>query len=140
MFLHPNSNQLENLVEPHTAGACPVLKSDDTALLIYTSGTTGRPKVGCYAFLFFVFVFLLLFEPLCTKGAELTHGNLAASLEGLRSSWEWRAEDVLLHVLPLYHLHGLLVALHGALYAGSNAIVRLCIVVIRRKCAALSRL
>ena len=73
---------------------------DATALMIYTSGTTGRPK-----------------------GAELTHGNLTANLASLHEAWGWRTDDVLLHVLPLFHIHGLLVALHGALNAGATTIL-----------------
>ena len=72
-----------------------------TCLMIYTSGTTGRPK-----------------------GAELTHGNLSANLDSLHEAWGWRADDVLLHVLPIFHVHGLLVALHGALHAGATAVLQ----------------
>ncbi|MCA9969808.1 MAG: AMP-binding protein, partial [Anaerolineales bacterium] len=71
-----------------------------TCLMIYTSGTTGRPK-----------------------GAELTHGNLTANLDSLHQAWGWRADDVLLHVLPIFHVHGLIVALHGALNAGATAVL-----------------
>ena len=71
-----------------------------TALMIYTSGTTGRPK-----------------------GAELTHGNLTANLDALHTAWGWQANDVLLHVLPIFHTHGLMVALHGALNAGATAVL-----------------
>ncbi len=67
------------------------------ATMIYTSGTTGRPK-----------------------GALLTHGNLAANAIALHKAWDWRCEDVLLHTLPLFHVHGLFVALQGALYAGAE--------------------
>ena len=76
------------------APATPVVEraSDDLAAILYTSGTTGR-----------------------SKGAMLTHGNLAANADTLRSLWGWRADDVLLHVLPVYHVHGLFVALHCAL-------------------------
>ena len=70
-----------------------------TCLMIYTSGTTGRPK-----------------------GAELTHGNLTATIDSLHEAWGWREDDVLLHVLPLFHVHGLIVALHGALNAGATTI------------------
>ena len=71
-----------------------------TCLMIYTSGTTGRPK-----------------------GAELTHGNLTANLDALHAAWGWRADDVLLHALPIFHVHGLIVALHGALHAGATTIM-----------------
>ncbi len=74
--------------------------SHDTAVIIYTSGTTGRPK-----------------------GAEITHGNLISNLQSLYEAWGWRADDVLLHVLPIFHVHGLFVALHGALHAGATTIL-----------------
>ena len=64
---------------------------DDIAAVIYTSGTTGR-----------------------SKGAMLTHGNLASNAETLCAYWGWRDDDVLLHALPLFHVHGLFVALHCA--------------------------
>ena len=70
---------------------------NDTAVIIYTSGTTGRPK-----------------------GAEITHGNLISNLEALHTAWGWQEDDVLLHVLPIFHVHGLFVALHGALHAGAT--------------------
>src|SRR5258708_150680 len=78
----------------------PSPPDDATAVIIYTSGTTGRPK-----------------------GVEITHGNLTSNLEALRTAWGWRAEDVLLHVLPIFHVHGLFVALHGALHAGARTIL-----------------
>ena len=65
---------------------------DDLAALVYTSGTTGRPK-----------------------GAMLTHGNLAANALTLSEAWGFTADDVLLHVLPIFHVHGLMVALHTAM-------------------------
>jgi malonyl-CoA/methylmalonyl-CoA synthetase len=74
--------------------------TDATCLMIYTSGTTGHPK-----------------------GAELTHGNLTAGLDALHVTWGWQAGDILLHVLPIFHVHGLLVALQGALHAGATTIL-----------------
>ncbi len=73
--------------------------ADDLAAILYTSGTTGR-----------------------SKGAMLTHGNLASNIAVLHDAWHWRPGDVLLHALPLFHIHGLFVAAHGALYNGSKMI------------------
>jgi malonyl-CoA/methylmalonyl-CoA synthetase len=70
--------------------------SDDPALLPFTSGTTGVPK-----------------------GAPLSHGNLLASAEAVRLAWEWTPADTLLLCLPLFHVHGLGVGLHGAFNAGA---------------------
>lgn len=72
----------------------------DTAVIIYTSGTTGRPK-----------------------GAEITHENLQSNLDALHAAWGWQADDILLHVLPIFHVHGLFVALHGALHAGATILL-----------------
>ena len=82
------------------AGARPLDQAvarapDDIAAMIYTSGTTGRPK-----------------------GAMLTHAGLAANAEALTKLWAFRRDDVLLHALPIFHVHGLFVALHCALLAG----------------------
>ncbi len=71
--------------------------SSDLAAILYTSGTTGKPK-----------------------GAMLTHGNLRAGVEVLHQFWQFRPGDVLLHVLPIFHIHGLFVALHCALWNGST--------------------
>ncbi|CAM5788920.1 malonyl-CoA synthase [Castellaniella caeni] len=71
----------------------------DLAAILYTSGTTGR-----------------------SKGAMLTHGNLASNALTLKTYWGWRADDVLLHMLPIFHVHGLFVASHGALLAGARMI------------------
>jgi malonyl-CoA/methylmalonyl-CoA synthetase len=73
---------------------------DETALLCYTSGTTGRPK-----------------------GAMITQGNLASMAASLHEAWAWTKQDILLHALPLFHVHGLLVALQGALYAGARTVL-----------------
>lgn len=70
---------------------------DDLAAILYTSGTTGR-----------------------SKGAMLTHGNLRSNAEVLKTYWGWRPDDVLIHALPIFHVHGLFVALHGALINGSK--------------------
>jgi malonyl-CoA/methylmalonyl-CoA synthetase len=76
----------------------PVARSDDDlAAILYTSGTTGR-----------------------SKGAMLTHGNLLSNAEVLKTYWGWKEGDVLIHALPIFHVHGLFVALHGALLNGSK--------------------
>lgn len=71
-------------------------QADDLAAILYTSGTTGR-----------------------SKGAMLTHGNLLSNALMLRDYWGWQANDVLIHALPIFHVHGLFVAIHGALINGS---------------------
>jgi len=70
---------------------------DDIAVILYTSGTTGRPK-----------------------GAMITHGNLAANGLALQQTWQWQQQDVLLHALPIFHIHGLFVACHNVLLGGSK--------------------
>ena len=72
---------------------------DDLAAILYTSGTTGR-----------------------SKGAMLSHRNLLSNAQVLRQAWRWRKGDVLLHALPVFHVHGLFVALHGALLNGSKTV------------------
>ena len=75
-------------------------KPDDLAAILYTSGTTGR-----------------------SKGAMLTHRNLQSNAEVLKDYWGWRPRaDVLIHALPIFHVHGLFVAIHGALISGSQMI------------------
>jgi len=69
----------------------------DVAVILYTSGTTGRPK-----------------------GAMISHANLAANGLALHQAWGWRPGDVLLHVLPIFHIHGLFVACHCVLLNGSK--------------------
>ena len=72
----------------------------DVALVVYTSGTTGRPK-----------------------GAPLTHANLLASAHAVRIAWRWTPDDRLALCLPLFHVHGLGVGLHGTLTTGASALV-----------------
>lgn len=72
-------------------------EADDLAAILYTSGTTGR-----------------------SKGAMLSHGNLASNALVLKDYWRWQDGDILIHALPIYHVHGLFVAIHGALLNGST--------------------
>jgi malonyl-CoA/methylmalonyl-CoA synthetase len=70
---------------------------DDLAAILYTSGTTGR-----------------------SKGAMISHRNLASNAKVLHDFWGFRPTDVLLHALPLFHVHGLFVAAHCALLSGGS--------------------
>ena len=73
--------------------------ADDLAAMVYTSGTTGR-----------------------SKGAMLTHANLTSNALTLHAIWRFTPGDVLLHVLPIYHVHGLFVALHTAMLNASTVL------------------
>jgi malonyl-CoA/methylmalonyl-CoA synthetase len=73
---------------------------DATAMIVYTSGTTGTPK-----------------------GAVLTHANVFAGADALRRAWRWEASDRLVLCLPLFHMHGLGVGLHGTLLAGASLVL-----------------
>ncbi len=77
--------------------ACVEAAPDDLAAILYTSGTTGRPK-----------------------GAMLSHGNLSSNALSLHELWGFVPGDVVLHALPIFHVHGLFVALHCALLNGSR--------------------
>ena len=78
----------------------PNLGPDSLAAIIYTSGTTGR-----------------------SKGAMLTRENLASNAATLADSWKFSSDDVLLHVLPLFHVHGLFAAINTVLASGSSMIL-----------------
>ena len=96
---------------PSQVGAVPADRSqafrtvdratDDLALIIYTSGTTGR-----------------------SKGAMVTHGNIASNAGVLRDFWRITERDVLVHALPLFHVHGLFVALHPLMLAGATIVMQ----------------
>lgn len=73
---------------------------DDIAVILYTSGTTGRPK-----------------------GAMISHGNLAINAKVLFEAWQWTAADIMLHALPIFHIHGLFVATHLPLLGGCPIIL-----------------
>jgi malonyl-CoA/methylmalonyl-CoA synthetase len=80
--------------EPHAGSP------EDIGAIVYTSGTTGR-----------------------SKGAMLTRANLASNAAVLAQSWQFTADDILLHVLPLFHIHGLFVGINTLLVAGGGLIL-----------------
>ncbi|MFK7985826.1 MAG: AMP-binding protein [Sandaracinaceae bacterium] len=87
---------LEIRVETDGAGLRKVAEADDGgALVLYTSGTTGPPK-----------------------GAVLSRRNCAFDVDALARAWEWTDADTVVHALPLFHVHGLVLGLFGALRAG----------------------
>ena len=88
LVLSNGASTSDDLAIPLTA----VRATDDLAAILYTSGTTGR-----------------------SKGAMLSHGNLASNAHALSEEWGWQASDVLLNALPIFHVHGLFIASHCAL-------------------------
>nr|XP_013053042.2 malonate--CoA ligase ACSF3, mitochondrial isoform X1 [Anser cygnoides] len=86
-------------VEDVPLASCASWK-DRGAMIIYTSGTTGRPK-----------------------GVLSTHENVQAVTTGLVEKWEWKKEDVILHVLPLHHVHGVINKLLCPLWVGATCIM-----------------
>ncbi len=88
---------LAGVVSDGAAGGLPEPSSDAPALIVYTSGTTGPPK-----------------------GAVISRRALAADLDGLADAWAWTPEDHLVHGLPLFHVHGLVLGVLGALRVGSR--------------------
>lgn len=93
----PGHRDLAELGAPSADFETVARGPDDLAAILYTSGTTGR-----------------------SKGAMLSHDNLASNALVLKDYWRWQPGDVLIHALPIYHVHGLFVALHGALLNGST--------------------
>ncbi|MEO8503913.1 MAG: AMP-binding protein [Acidobacteriota bacterium] len=94
---------VESLAVEMTAEEAPAVAVDggELALIMYTSGTTGR-----------------------SKGAMLTHDNVLATVSGLLAAWGWSRADSILVTLPLFHTHGLVVAMHCALAAGATIHLR----------------
>ncbi len=96
----PDVITLEELPEADGIPNMPEHDSENPALIIYTSGTTGRPK-----------------------GALLDHGNLLAQARGVIEAWRWEPGDRLVLALPLFHIHGLALGLHGTLLRGASAVL-----------------
>jgi malonyl-CoA/methylmalonyl-CoA synthetase len=81
--------------------APPLVDGGDLAMLLYTSGTTGK-----------------------SKGAEISHDNVLATVTALLAAWAWEPADALLLTLPLFHTHGLVVGICSALAAGGTVLLR----------------
>ncbi|HXX89838.1 MAG TPA: AMP-binding protein [Acidimicrobiales bacterium] len=87
-------------VDAARAAAVDAAPGDAPALIAYTSGTTGAPK-----------------------GAVLTHANVLANSESVSLTWRWQPEDRLVHALPIFHGHGLCVALYTSLLVGASVVL-----------------
>ncbi|MFC9594842.1 acyl-CoA synthetase [Streptomyces sp. NPDC056944] len=85
------------LAGPEAAVPATPVDPESPALIVYTSGTTGPPK-----------------------GVLLSHRAVAASLDALAGAWSWTADDVLVHALPLFHVHGLVLGILGPLRRGGE--------------------
>lgn len=84
-----------------TASDTYLVDEHSPALMIYTSGTTGKPK-----------------------GAVHTHASIAAQIQSLSDAWAWQADDEILNILPLHHVHGLINILCCALWNGAHCLLR----------------
>ena len=89
----------ENIRNPVVNSELGKSSGDGIAAMLFTSGTTGKPK-----------------------GAVISHKNLIANAQALTSAWNWSKHDVLLHALPVFHVHGLFVGLNLPLLNGSSII------------------
>ena len=104
-FLTMSDNGQDGSLIREAAGASEAFPDAETGMgdlasILYTSGTTGR-----------------------SKGAMLTHGNLTSNADSLRRAWEFSRDDVLLHALPVFHIHGLFVATNVSLLAGASMLL-----------------
>ncbi|KAM8775462.1 malonate--CoA ligase ACSF3, mitochondrial [Rhynchonycteris naso] len=91
----------DGAAEEHREGEVPEQDwRDRGAMIIYTSGTTGRPK-----------------------GVLITHHNIRAVVTGLVHKWAWTKDDVILHVLPLHHVHGVVNKLLCPLWVGATCVM-----------------
>jgi malonyl-CoA/methylmalonyl-CoA synthetase len=91
----------EAVASASTQSSTAVVRPDELAVIVYTSGTTGR-----------------------SKGAMLSHRNLSSNARTLVDYWRFTHDDVLLHTLPIFHVHGLFVANHCALLSGAQVLWR----------------
>ena len=83
--------------DPRTPPLVREVDPEATALIVYTSGTTGPPK-----------------------GALISRRAVLSDLDALARTWEWTDRDVLVHALPLFHVHGLVLGVFGPLYLGGS--------------------
>ena len=100
--VHPASTLPVVPVPRHVRTGCdlgPGPSADDVAMIMYTSGTTGAPK-----------------------GVNLSHRALAAGIDALAEAWQWTPDDTVVHGLPLFHVHGLVLGTLGSLRVGSRAV------------------
>ncbi|MFI9455200.1 acyl-CoA synthetase [Amycolatopsis sp. NPDC052450] len=95
----PQCVDLPTITPGRTPIAPRAVDPERTAMLVYTSGTTGAPK-----------------------GVQLSGAAIAAGLDGLFTAWDWTPDDTVVHGLPLFHVHGLVLGVLGSLRRGSRVV------------------
>ena len=91
------TGSIQSAIQKYPTNFSPIIHSNDIACILYTSGTTGKPK-----------------------GAMLSHHNLLSNARALVDLWAITPSDILLHMLPIFHCHGLFFACHTILLAGAQ--------------------
>ena len=92
---------------------------NSSALLVYTSGTTGRPKVNSHNYQLIKFLNTNFY----LQGVLHSHKTIGKMVDGMKEEWGWKDDDVIIHSLPLHHIHGIINALLTPLMTGALCVL-----------------